>query len=60
MNMMIFLREGTDITEYAIPFVKQISLIHKIREVQALTGFSRLSPVEQPDVFRRNISFCLG
>lgn len=44
-----FLREGTDITEYAIPFVKQISLIHKIREVQALTGFSRLSPVEQPD-----------
>lgn len=52
-----FLRESTDITEYGIPFVKQISLIHKIREVQALTGFSRLSPVEQPDDLKGVTSF---
>lgn len=42
-----FLREPTDISKYGIPFVKNISLIHKIREVQALTGFSRIKPVEQ-------------
>ena len=41
-----FLRESTDIADYGIPYVNSISLIHKIREVQALTGFSRLKPVE--------------
>lgn len=41
-----FLREGTEIKNYAIPFVKNISLIHKVREVQALIGFSRLKPAE--------------
>lgn len=40
-----FVRESTDISEYNIPFVKSISLIHKVREVQALIGFSRLEPV---------------
>jgi len=42
-----FVRESTDIKEYDIPFVKGISLIHKVREVQALVGFSRLEPVEK-------------
>lgn len=41
-----FLREGTEISNYAIPFIKSISLIHKVREVQALVGFSRLKPVD--------------
>lgn len=41
-----FLREGTEISNYAIPYIKNISLIHKVREVQALVGFSRLKPVE--------------
>lgn len=41
-----FLREETEIESYAIPFVKRISLIHKVREVQALIGFSRLKPIE--------------
>jgi len=41
-----FLREGTNIEDYRIPYVKNISLIHKVREVQALIGFSRLQPVE--------------
>lgn len=41
-----FLREGTEISNYAIPFIRSISLIHKVREVQALVGFSRLKPVE--------------
>jgi len=42
-----FMRESTDNAKYRIPYVSKISLIHKIREVQALTGFSRLKPVEQ-------------
>ena len=41
-----FIREGTDIDDYDIPFVRNISLIHKVREVQALVGFSRLEPVD--------------
>ena len=41
-----FIRESTNASDYSIPGVKGISLIHKIREVQALIGFSRLSPVE--------------
>lgn len=41
-----FLREGTEISNYAIPFIRSISLIHKVREVQALVGFSRLKPVD--------------
>ena len=41
-----FLREGTEISNYAIPFIRRISLIHKVREVQALVGFSRLKPVD--------------
>lgn len=41
-----FLREGTEIAKYKIPYVKNISLVHKVREVQALIGFSRLNPVE--------------
>lgn len=41
-----FSRESTDITEYNLPFITNISLIHKVREVQALLGYSRLYPVE--------------
>ena len=41
-----FSREATDITEYNLPFITNISLIHKVREVQALLGYSRLYPVE--------------
>lgn len=41
-----FVCEKTDIRRYKLPYVKRISLIHKIREVIALTGFSRINPVE--------------
>lgn len=41
-----FVRESVDISEYDIPFVKGIALIHKVREVEALVGFSRLEPVD--------------
>lgn len=44
-----FVRESTNIDEYSIPYVKNVSLIHKIREVQALTGFSRIRPIENED-----------
>ncbi|WP_258111680.1 DUF1998 domain-containing protein [Alicyclobacillus sp. SP_1] len=43
-----FVREAVDIQKYEIPFVTGISLIHKIREVRALTGFTRINP---PDAF---------
>ena len=39
-----FIREDTDIAEYKLPFVKNISLITKVREVIALVGFTRISP----------------
>lgn len=42
-----FLRESTDIKQYELPYVKNIALIHKVREVQALVGFSRLEPVDE-------------
>ena len=44
-----FQRESTDITAYDLPYVKRISLIHKIREVQALTGFSRIKPADKSE-----------
>lgn len=44
-----FLRESVDISEYNLPFLKSISLIHKVREVQALIGFTRLKPVDTTD-----------
>lgn len=44
-----FVWEGTDIRQYDIPFVSNISLIHKIREVQALTGYTRIKPNEKSE-----------
>lgn len=48
-----FMREDTDISDYNnLPFVRGVSLINKIREVQALIGFSRIKPAdpsESPD-----------
>jgi hypothetical protein len=48
LNGNDFVREETDVTMYKTPFVRNISLIHKIREVRALTGFTRINP---PDAF---------
>lgn len=47
INANDFIREETNINEYNIPFIKNVTLIHKIREVQALTGFSRIEPIER-------------
>jgi len=45
-----FMLEPADVSEYGIPFIEKISLIHKIREVQALVGFTRITPAEKdPD-----------
>lgn len=44
-----FLRESVNIQEYDLPCLKSISLIHKVREVQALIGFTRLKPVDSAD-----------
>lgn len=40
-----FIREEMDIEEYHLPHVKAISLIDKVRVVNALVGFSRIQPV---------------
>lgn len=39
-----FSREEMDIAEYGIPHIKRISLIDKVRVVNALIGFSRIQP----------------
>ena len=44
-----FLREGVNMADYNLPYLKSISLIHKVREVQALIGFTRLKPIDSTD-----------
>lgn len=46
-----FIRESMDIQRYGMPYLKSISLIHKIREIQVLTGFTRIKPVDKSAVF---------
>lgn len=40
-----FSRKETNINDYELPYIKSISLIDKIRVVNALVGFSRIRPV---------------
>lgn len=40
-----FSREGMPCAEYALPHVKSVSIIDKVRVVNALIGFSRINPV---------------
>lgn len=42
-----FIREDTDITKYNLPYIKNISLIHRVREVRVLKGFTRCEPLEK-------------
>jgi len=44
-----FSREEMDISEYKLPHIKSISLIDKVRVVNALVGFSRIQPVITSD-----------
>ncbi|MDC7278058.1 DUF1998 domain-containing protein [Butyrivibrio fibrisolvens] len=44
-----FLREEMDSAEYNIPGIKKIVLIKKLREVCALIGFSRCTPVNNDE-----------
>ena len=48
-----FKREATNISEYGLPYIKGISLIHKVREVQALIGFSRLKPADKSEPYEQ-------
>lgn len=43
-----FIREEQSANLYHIPGLKRVALVHKVREVRVLTGFSRLNP---PDVY---------
>lgn len=44
-----FSRESISIHEYHLPHIKAISLVDKVRVVNALTGFSRIEPVLTKD-----------
>ena len=44
-----FVRETTNIEDYDLPYIKQVSLINKVREVQALIGFTRVHPAEKSE-----------
>ena len=44
-----FSRESMPIDEYHLPHIKSISLIDKVRVVNALVGFSRITPVVNSD-----------
>ncbi|WP_028550012.1 DUF1998 domain-containing protein [Paenibacillus sp. UNC451MF] len=46
-----FVREATEKENYNIPYLNSVSLIHKIREVRALTGFTRINP---PDSYENS------
>ena len=48
-----FSREEMDISEYGLPHIKAISLIDKVRAVNALIGFSRI----QPAMTRNDVGF---
>lgn len=52
-----FKRVSTDISEYDIPFIKGISLIEKIREVQVMLGFSRISPFPASMISSHSLNF---
>ncbi len=45
-----FLREEINAERYNIPGIKRVSLIHKIREVRAMTGFTRIDPPGSSDL----------
>lgn len=44
-----FIREEMNIGDYKIPFIRQISLIHKVKKVLAQTGFTRIDPAEKSE-----------
>ncbi len=44
-----FSREEPDISEYGLPHIKTISLVDKVRVVNALVGFSRITPAMNKD-----------
>lgn len=44
-----FSREAMPLDEYGLPCIKSISLVDKVRVVNALTGFSRITPVVNKD-----------
>lgn len=51
-----FKREATNINDYNLPFIKSISLINKIREIQVLTGFSRINPSDKTQPIHKQSS----
>lgn len=44
-----FRRESVDISLYSVKGIKSIALIHKVKEVTALLGFSRIQPTHSMD-----------
>ncbi|WP_172200056.1 DUF1998 domain-containing protein [Saccharibacillus qingshengii] len=44
-----FICEEMNVDQYSIPHLNKIALVHKVREVRALTGFSRINPPNNID-----------
>ena len=52
-----FIREATNIRDYQnMPFIKSVSLINKIREVQALIGFTRIRPADPTESTEKQVN----
>lgn len=47
LNSSDFKIENMNIKSYKIPHLSKVVLVHKLREVRALTGFTRLAPPDQ-------------
>lgn len=45
-----FIREEIPIEKYTLPGVKGLTLVHSIREVRALLGFSRIEPASEMNI----------
>lgn len=52
-----FVCEHMDVARYKLPFIKQIGLVHKLREVRVQLGFSRLYPIENLNNLKDNKRF---
>jgi len=52
-----FVTEDMEVNQYSIPGVSKITLVNKVREVRALTGFTRINPPGVSDLGKDTIGF---
>lgn len=52
-----FITEDMDVNQYHIPGIERVTLVHKVREVRALTGFTRINPPGASDLGKDTFGF---